>query len=132
MPQERVPQSFSHEPQQEHEITLYAGDDHHPVSMTCYDQERFYINGLRAQLDTVEEETIRFAVRVETKQDGWITRRYDLTGEEFYHLLHGNEPVGRAYIGMLEAATRLGTSPIATSTQEHEQRTSPRTGNPIR
>ena len=104
---ERQPQVSYQQPDQEHEITLFAGNDHHPVSMTCYDQERFYIGGLRAQLETVEEDTIRFAVRVETKREGWITRRYDLTGEEFYHLLHGTEPVGFGYIGMLEATTRL-------------------------
>jgi hypothetical protein len=49
---ERAPRPSSTEPQQEHEITLYAGDDHHPVSMACYDKERFYIGGLQVQLET--------------------------------------------------------------------------------
>ena len=104
---ERQPQLSYHEPDQEHEITLYAGEDRHPVSMTCYDQERFYINGLRAQLETVEEETIRFAVTVETQHQGWITRRYDLTGEQFYHLLYGTHRPTAEPIGVLEATKRL-------------------------
>ena len=86
---ERQPQPAYHEPEQEQEITLFVGEDHHPVSMACYDQERFYIGGLRAQLAAVEEDTIVFTVTVETEQEGWITRRYDLTGEQFYRLLHG-------------------------------------------
>ena len=108
---ERQPQASYHQPDQEHEITLYAGDDHHPVSMACYEKERFYINGLRAQLETVAEETIVFAVMVETAQQGWITRRYDLTGAQFYHLLYGSEQPTAEHIGLLEATTRLGTSP---------------------
>ncbi len=104
---ERAPRPTSQEAHQEHEITLFVGEDRHPVSMACYEKERFYIGGLRANLETVEEETITFAVTVETEQEGWITRRYDLTGEQFYRLLHGNEPVGFGYIGMLEATTRL-------------------------
>ena len=63
---ERQPQSY-HEPHQEHEITLFVGEDRHPVSMTYYDQERFYIGGLRAQLAAVEEDTIVFTVTVETE-----------------------------------------------------------------
>ena len=110
---ERQPQSFSQEPDHEQEITLFVGEDHHPVSMACYEKERFYIGGLRANLATVEEETITFAVTVETEQDKWTTLHYDLTGEQFYYLLHGNEPVGFGYIGMLEA-TRLAPP------QEHE------------
>ncbi len=73
---ESTPRPIFQEPEQEHEITLYAGDDHHPVRMACYDQERFYIGGLRAQLETVLDETIVFAVTVETAHQGWITRRY--------------------------------------------------------
>ena len=95
---ERAPRPSSQEAYQEHEITFFVGEDRHPVSMACYDKERFYIGGLWAQLETVEEETIRFAVTVETEQEGWITRHYDLTGEQFYRLLHGNEPVGFGYI----------------------------------
>ena len=75
--------------------------------MTCYDQKRFYIGGLRAQLETVEEETISFAVTVETERGGWITRRYDLTGAQFYHLLYGTHQPEAEQIGLFEATTRL-------------------------
>jgi hypothetical protein len=91
---------------QEHEIRLYAGDDHHPVSMACYDKERFYIGGLRAQLETLEEDTIVFAVTVETEHQGWITRRYGLTGEQFCHLLYGVHQPTDGQRGLLEATTR--------------------------
>lgn len=111
---ERAPRLSSPEPQQEHEITLYAGDDHHSVSMACYDKERFYIGGLRAQLEAVEEETIVFAVTVETAHREWIIRRYDLTGEQFYHLLDGAQPPAAEQIGLLEATTRLA-SPLEIS-----------------
>ena len=113
---ERAPRPSYPEPQQEHEITLYAGDDHHPVNMACYEKERFYIGGLRAQLETVEEDTIVFAVTVETAHQGWITRRYNLTGEQFCHLLYGSPQPEAEHIGLLEATTRLGTSPTETST----------------
>lgn len=108
---ERAPRPSSPEPQQEHEITLFVGEDRHPVSMACYDQERFYIGGLRANLETVLDATIVFAVTVETARKGWTTRRYSLTGEEFYHLLYGSQQSTAERIGLLEATTRLGTSP---------------------
>ena len=108
---ERAPQPFPQEAQQEHEITLYAGDDHHPVSMACYEKERFYIGGLRAQLETVEEDTIVFTVTVETAHQGWITRRYDLTGEQFYHPLYSSQQPEAEHIGLLEATTRLAPPP---------------------
>ena len=129
---ERQPQPSYHQPDQEHEITLFVGEDRQPVSMACYEKERFYIGGLRAQLETVEEETIVFTVTVETAHQGWITRRYGLTGEQFYHLLHGNEPVGFAYTGMLEATTRLASPSPERHMQEHEQGTAPRTRSPVR
>ena len=52
---ERAPRPTSQETHQEHVITLLVGEDDHPVRMTCYDQARFYIGGLRAQLETVAE-----------------------------------------------------------------------------
>ena len=104
---ERQPQSY-HEPDQEHEITLFVGEDRQPVGMSCYEKERFYIGGLRAQLETVAEETIVFAVTVETARKGWTTRRYSLTGEEFYHLLYGSQQPAVEQIGLLEATLRLG------------------------
>src|SRR5713101_9883230 len=107
---ERQPQSY-HEPDQEHEITLFVGEDRHLVSMACYEKERFYIGGLRAQLETVTEETITFAVTVETAHQGWITRRYDLTGEQFSHLLYGSQQPEAEQIGLLEATTRLAPPP---------------------
>ncbi len=82
--------------------------------MACYDQERFYIGGLRAQLETVAEETIVFAVTVETALQEWITRRYSLTGEQFYHLLYGSQQPTAERIGLLEATTRLA-SPLEIS-----------------
>ena len=103
---ERQPQSY-HEPDQEHEITLFVGEDRHPVGMACYDQERFYIGGLRANLETVEEETIVFAVTVETAHQGWITRKYGLTGAQFYHLLYGSQQPESEQHGLLEATMRL-------------------------
>ncbi len=111
---ERQPQPSSQETDQEHAITLFAEEDHHPVRMACYDKERFYIGGLRAQLETVAEETIVFTVTVETAQQGWITRRYGLTGEEFYHLLYGSQQPEAEHIGLLEATTRLA-SPLEIS-----------------
>ena len=111
---ERKPRPTSQEAHQEHEITLFVGEDRHPVSMACYDQERFYIGGLRANLETVEEETIVFAVTVETARNGWSTRRYSLTGAQFYHLLYGVQQPAAEQIGLLEATTRLGTSPTDT------------------
>ena len=89
--------------------------------MACYDQERFYIGGLPAQLESIQKESITFAVTVETAHQGWITRRYDITGEQFYHLLHGSEPVGFAYTGMLEATTRLAPPSPEQQLQNHEQ-----------
>ncbi len=112
---ERQPQSSYHEPDQEHEITLFVGEDRHPVSMACYDQERFYIGGLRANLETVLDETIVFAVTVETAHQGLITRRYGLTGEEFYHLLYGSQQPEAEQHGLLEATMRLGSPPTDTS-----------------
>ena len=111
---ERQPQSY-HEPDQEHEITLFVGEDRQPVGMSCYDKERFYIGGLRANLETVEEDTIVFAVTVETAQQGWITRRYGLTGEQFSHLLYGSQLPKAEHRGLLEATTRLATPPPDTS-----------------
>ena len=108
---EQAPRPSSQETHQEHEITLYAGDDHYPVSMACYEKERFYIGGLRAQLETVAEDTIVFAVTVETAHQGWITRRYGLTGEQFYHLLYGSPQPEAEQHGLLEATTRLATPP---------------------
>ncbi|SRR5712692_7737632 len=108
---EQAPRPSSQETHQEHEITLYAGDDHHPVSMACYDKERFYINGLRANLETVLDETIVFAVTVETAHQGWITRRYNLTGEQFCHLLYGSQQPEAEQHGLLEATTRLAPPP---------------------
>ena len=112
---EQAPRPFSPEPQQEHEITLYAGDDHHPVSMSYYEKERFYIGGLRAQLETVEEDTIVFTVTVEIAHQGWITRRYGLTGEQFSHLLYGSQQPEAEHRGLLEATLRLGSPPTDTS-----------------
>ena len=123
MPQERTPRPYSHQPEQEQEITLFVGENRQPVSMACYEKERFYIGGLRAQLETVEEQTIVFTVTVETAQQGWITRRYGLTGEQFYHLLYGSQQPEAEQHGLLEATTRLGTSPTDMSTkpgQDHE------------
>ena len=111
---ERQPPASYHEPEQEHEITLFAGNDHHPVSMACYDQKRFYIGGLRAQLATVEEKTIVFTVTVETAQQGWITRHYDITGKQFYHLLYGTQQPEAEQHGLFEATRRLAPAP------EHE------------
>ncbi len=120
---ERQPQSSYHEPDQEHEITLFVGEGRQPVGMACYEKERFYIGGLRAQLAAVEEETIVFTVTVETAHQGWITRRYDLTGAQFSHLLYGSQQPEAEQHGLLEATTRLAPPPD-TSTQpgqEHEQ-----------
>ncbi len=111
---ERAPRPSSQETDQEHAITLFAGEDHHPVRMACYDQERFYIGGLRAQLETVLDETIVFAVTVETAHQEWTTRRYSLTGAQFYHLLYGSQQPTAEQIGLLEATTRLAT-PLDTS-----------------
>ena len=97
----------SQETHQEHDITLFVGEDHHPVQMACYDQERFYIGGLRANLERIEEGNIVFAVKVETARKGRITRRYDLTGAQFYHLLYGSQQPAPERIGILEATTRL-------------------------
>ena len=108
---ERQPQPAYHEPEQEQEITLFVGEDHHPVSMACYDQERFYIGGLRAQLAAVEEDTIVFTVTVETAHQGWITRRYGLTGEQFSYLLYGSHQPEAEHRGLLEATTRLAPPP---------------------
>ncbi len=102
-------------PHQEHEITLFVGEDRQPVGIACYEKERFYIGGLRAQLETVEEQTIVFTVTVETAQQGWITRRYGLTGEQFYHLLYGSQQPEAEQIGLLEATTRLATPPLDTA-----------------
>ncbi len=112
---ERAPRPSSPEAQQEQEITLFVGDDRQPVSMACYDKERFYIGGLRAQLATVDEDTIVFTVTVETAQQGWITRRYGLTGEQFYHLLYGSQQPEAEHTGLLEATTRLATPPPDTA-----------------
>ena len=79
--------------------------------MACYDKERFYIGGLRAQLETVAEETIVFAVTVETALQEWITRRYSLTGAQFYHLLYGFQQPEAEHRGLLEATMRLATPP---------------------
>jgi hypothetical protein len=112
---ERQPQPSYHEPDQEHEITLFVGEDRQPVSMVCYEKERFYIGGLRAQLATVAEDTIVFTVTVETAQQGWITRRYGLTGEQFCHLLYGSQQPEAEPHGLLEAIARLGTPPLDTA-----------------
>ncbi len=112
---ERQPQPSSQETDQEYAITLFAGEDHHPVRMACYDKERFYIGGLRANLEAILDETIVFAITVETAHQEWITRRYGLTGAQFYHLLYGAQQPAAEQIGLLEATTRLGTPPPDTS-----------------
>jgi hypothetical protein len=102
-------------PYQEHEITLFVGEDRQPVGMACYEKERFYIGDLRAQLATVAEDTIIFTVTIETEHQGWITRRYDLTGEQFCHLLYGSQQPEAEQHGLLEATTRLATPPLDTA-----------------
>ena len=112
---EQSPRPSSRKTHQEHDITLFVGEDRHPVQMASYDQERFYIGGLRANLESIKEGSIVFAVKVETARKGWITRRYDLTGEQFCHLLYGSQQPAPERVGILEATTRLRTPQPHTS-----------------